>query len=76
MSEVVMELETIKAKDAPSEFLTNIFGNPVTLWRNRLADYDGNIYFSFPYISWCDAFYIPEDEDVEIFFEEVSNDDG
>ena len=71
MIDGVFRIEEMSASDCPDEFLTRVGNNNVTLWRDRLADHNGQIYFSFPYISWCDAFYVRADEPMAVLVEET-----
>jgi len=71
MIDGIFRIEEMRAGDAPDEFLTRIGSANVTMWRNRLADYDGKICFSFPYISWCDDLYVSPDEPISILVEET-----
>ncbi len=71
MIDGIFRIEEISASDCPDEFLTRVFDSNVTLWRNRLADFDGKICFSFPYISWCDDMYVAPDEPMAVLVEET-----
>ena len=71
MIDGIYRIEEMRADECPDEFLTRVGDNEVTMWRDRLADYDGKIYFSFPYISWCDAFYVNADEPMAVLVEET-----
>jgi hypothetical protein len=71
MIDGIFRIEEMRADECPDEFLTRVFSNNVTLWRNRLADHDGKIYFRFPYISWCDDMYVNADEPMAVLVEET-----
>ena len=71
MIDCIFRIEEMRADECPDEFLTRVFSNNVTLWRNRLADHDGKIYFRFPYISWCDDMYVNADEPMAVLVEET-----
>ena len=71
MIDGIFRIEEMRAADCPDEFLTRVGNNNVTMWRNRLADMDGKICFSFPYISWCDDLYVTPDEPMAILVEET-----
>jgi hypothetical protein len=71
MIDGIFRIEEMSASDCPDEFLTRVFDSNVTLWRNRLADFDGKICFSFPYISWCDDMYVAPDEPMAVLVEET-----
>ena len=71
MIDGIFRIEEMPASDCPDEFLTRIGSANVTMWRNRLADYDGKLCFSFPYISWCDDLYVTPDETVAVLVEET-----
>ncbi len=71
MIDGIYRIEEMRADECPDEFLTRALGNEVTMWRNRLADHDGKIYFEFPYISWCDAMYVNADEPMAVLVEET-----
>ena len=71
MIDGIFRIEEIRADECPDEFLTRVGNNNVTLWRNRLADHDGKIYFRFPYISWCDDMYVNADEPMAVLVEET-----
>jgi hypothetical protein len=59
------------ASECPDEFLTRVGNANVTVWRQRLADYDGKLCFSFPYISWCGDMYVAPDEPMAVLVEET-----
>ena len=67
----IYRIEEMRADQAPDEFLTRIGNNEVTMWRQRLADYDGKVCFSFPYISWCSDMYVAPDETIAVLVEET-----
>ena len=67
----IYRIEEMRADQAPDEFLTRIFDNEVTMWRNPLADINGKLCFSFPYISWCDDMYVAPDETIAVLVEET-----
>ena len=71
MIDGIFRIEEMRAADCPDEFLTRIGSANVTMWRNRLADYDGKLCFSFPYISWCDDMYVNADEPMAVLVEET-----
>ena len=71
MIDGIFRIEEMSASDCPDEFLTRVFDSNVTLWRNRLADFDGKICFSFPYISWCDDMYVAPYEPIAVLVEET-----
>ena len=67
MIDGIFRIEEMRADECPDEFLTPFGNNNITMWRDRLADHQGKIYFSFPYISWCDAFYVDADEPMPVY---------
>ena len=67
----IYRIEEMRADACPDEFLTRVFDNEVTMWRNRLADHGGKICFSFPYISWCDDMYVDADSPMAVLVEET-----
>ena len=71
MIDGIYRIEEMRADECPDEFLTRVGNNEVTMWRDRLADHNGKIYFSFPYISWCDAMYVDADEPMAVLVEET-----
>ena len=71
MIDGIFRIEEMRADECPDEFLTRVGNNNVTLWRNRLADHNGKIYFRFPYISWCDDMYVNADEPMAVLVEET-----
>ena len=71
MIDGIFRIEEVRADECPDEFLTRVGNNNVTLRRNRLADYNGKIYFEFPYISWCDPMYVNADEPMAVLVEET-----
>ncbi len=71
MIDGIFRIEEMPASDCPDEFLTRVGSANVTIWRNRLADYDGKLCFSFPYISWCDDMYVTPDEPMAVLVEET-----
>ena len=71
MIDGIFRIEEMSASDCPDEFLTRVGNNNVTMWRNRLADMDGKLCFSFPYISWCDDLYVTPDEPMAVLVEET-----
>ena len=71
MIDGIFRIEEMPASECPDEFLTRVGSANVTIWRNRLADYDGKLCFSFPYISWCDDMYVDADEPMAVLVEET-----
>ena len=67
MIDGIFRIEEMRADECPDEFLTPFGNSNITMWRDRLADHQGKIYFSFPYISWCDAFYVDADEPMPVY---------
>ncbi len=63
-------LEDMRADATPDEFLVPFGSSEITLFRQRLADHDGKICFSFPYVSWCSDMYLDADELVTICVED------
>jgi len=43
MIDGIYRIEEMRADECPDEFLTRVGDNEVTMWRDRLADYDGKI---------------------------------
>ena len=71
MIDGIFRIEEMPASECPDEFLTRVGSANVTIWRNRLADYDGKLCFSFPYISWCGDMYVAPDEPMAVLVEET-----
>ena len=71
MIDGIYRIEEMRADECPDEFLTRVGNNEVTLWRDRLADLNGKIYFSFPYISSWQSMYVDADEPMAVLVEET-----